>query len=226
MYVGAWSRKLSAFCPSNFLNRRYPFFFEFDLCSVLSFESSLRGGPFIGVVSPAYLLSLSHAHLFVVYRGRPKTNMLYNINASVALYRELAKESYAAQKPEPLPKLRFRELSPLSRSTGRAKRTGTANESDSPQTCFQKPQNLLVDHLPPEIRLRVWKYAVGGQTLHILRKMAKVGHRVCRGQNCPDCAQCDFALSIDTSGIAEPFTETYKSTEASLLSLLLTCHQM
>ncbi|KAF2476185.1 uncharacterized protein BDR25DRAFT_339293 [Lindgomyces ingoldianus] len=142
-------------------------------------------------------------------------------------YLKITKARYEAQKPKPLSKRRFRELSPPPPITRRSKRVRTGHYHEGPQPQSTQPDCLLLNRLPAEIRLRIWEYAVGRQDLHILRKQGKMGYSACAGEMCKDCPKVDGVLyKRHVRDQVEPFKKDLQLAEMSLLNLLLTCRQI
>ncbi|KAF2110414.1 hypothetical protein BDV96DRAFT_583968 [Lophiotrema nucula] len=152
-------------------------------------------------------------------------------------YKEKSKGRYLAQKPKALPRRRARDaLSPPPReykvikTPRRACKKNTGQELHLPSPQSTQNESLLLGKLPAEIRLQIWAEVVGGKTIHILRKMGKVGHRICPGKGCEHCSPTHMMDNLPRMGYppreAEPFGKEKILSETSLLPLLSTCRQI
>lgn len=151
-----------------------------------------------------------------------------------AEYKRRSRASYTAQKPKPLHHGRRREqLTPPPTEFQVAKRArlckkGTRKELQPSIPQSQQADSLLLRKLPAEIRLQIWENVLGGQTVHILRKTKKLGHRICPGEEF--CCHCGAdgvrPLKDGEEHPSEPYNADVQLAERSLIPVLLTCRQM
>lgn len=162
-------------------------------------------------------------------------------------YERASKERYDAQKPEPLPKRRIRELSPPPkvywRPPKRPRRHAAHYREGYPLPQSLQEESLLFQRLPAELRLYIWQLALGGDVIHIRSKKGRLGHVICdRSEACQECQTLHSGhgkFSHDWWSDAmqvrrgervadeyKPLTAEAQSAQASKLNVLLTCRQV
>ncbi|KAF2867951.1 hypothetical protein BDV95DRAFT_580976 [Massariosphaeria phaeospora] len=149
---------------------------------------------------------------------------------------QLCRSMYEAQRPTPVPPrtARCRELSPTPPQRQRnSKRRKVSSTSEAPRLVSRSRQEacVLLTGLPAELRLRIWAYALGGQTLHVVRKFGKLGHMVCgEGEGCTGCTAPTVELLRGTlqyrARVTEPVAASKPLAEWNMLHLLVTCSQI
>jgi hypothetical protein len=82
----------------------------------------------------------------------------------------------------------------------------------------QQPQSLLLNKLPPELRLAIWEIVLGNLRLHIIQR----SHRRLGCVVCPQQDSCD----ICRGALLQPVKNPETCSNMNLLSLLVTCKQM
>jgi hypothetical protein len=89
---------------------------------------------------------------------------------------------------------------------------------DISQTPDQQPQCLLLQTLPPELRLVIWEMVLGGLRLHIIqRSKRRLGCVIC-----PRKDTCDICRGV----LQQPVKSAETHSNVNLISLLVTCKQM
>lgn len=89
---------------------------------------------------------------------------------------------------------------------------------DISQTPDQQPQCLLLQTLPPELRLVIWERVLGGLRLHIIqRSKRRLGCVIC-----PRKDTCDICRGV----LQQPVKSAETCSKVNLISLLVTCKQM
>ena len=89
---------------------------------------------------------------------------------------------------------------------------------DISQTPDQQPQCVLLQTLPPELRLVIWEMVLGGLRLHIIqRSKRRLGCVIC-----PRKGTCDICRGV----LQQPVKGAETCSNVNLISLLVTCKQM
>lgn len=89
---------------------------------------------------------------------------------------------------------------------------------DISQKPAQQPKCLLLNRLPPELRLSLWEVVLGGLKLHIIQRSPKrLGCVIC-----PQEDHCDICRGV----LQQPVKSAETCSNVNLLSLLVTCKQM
>ncbi|KAF2840981.1 hypothetical protein M501DRAFT_990913 [Patellaria atrata CBS 101060] len=125
------------------------------------------------------------------------------------------------QKPKPLPKMRPRALTPpLVRPAWSVKRM-------QHQKTINQDECLLLNKLPAELRIMIWTYVVGGQTLHLFEQPYRMAHVVCKDKvphrkmfNHPWCRQ-DIGMDWFRHSMSTPDPKNNRN----VLALLKACRQ-
>lgn len=86
------------------------------------------------------------------------------------------------------------------------------------QTPDHQPQCLLLQTIPPELRLVIWEIILGGLRLHIIqRSKRRLGCVIC-----PQKDTCDICRGV----LQQPVKSAEACLNVNLISLLVTCKQM
>jgi hypothetical protein len=88
-------------------------------------------------------------------------------------------------------------------------------------------QSTLLGKLPAEIRMKIWKYAIGNQELHIISKYRRLGHAVCDAgywaenqSERPDLRASSYMFTYGS------LPRTKQLADWSMVNLLTTCRLM
>ncbi|OKL64599.1 hypothetical protein UA08_00112 [Talaromyces atroroseus] len=130
-------------------------------------------------------------------------------NAGVHSWEDVLAQRYQNDKPSSLPRYRRRK----GNIRGPAPRG-----LDITRQPDQQPQCLLLNRLPPELRLAIWEIVLGNLQLHIIQR----SHRRLGCVVCPQNGSCDICRGV----LLQPVKNIETCSKANLLSLLVTCKQM
>lgn len=168
----------------------------------------------VAIVASPFLccaVQIEHAIKLVRrWRSREKNKKILAVNAE----RKRARETREAVKP--LPSIRSRALSllPQAEEIGRSDSTYNSQEMANPQVSFR------LRELPFEIRSMIWKYAVGGNHIHIVKKRGRLGNVYCSAKNPEDPVRRDLCVGRDGRGFYKP---SAWPVDLRPLSLILSC---
>jgi len=102
-----------------------------------------------------------------------------------------------------------------------------AQDLPAPNDILVQTGSTLCATIPAELRLVIWEYAIGRQTIHIVHKYRRLGHAVCDTEywteNRAERPNLRASSYMYTYGSLPP---TKQLADWNMCSLLLTCRKM